>query len=120
MSTTIEPAHRAQTRPVRAARFAAAASGVVASWFTALALFTVLIEPGTTVNVFGPRPHTIGALLASDARLLSSGPGFITVWSQTPGFVRRLYAGGAWLVLPGSGKGCIALTNVRPTLAWAP
>lgn len=82
----------------------------LAGWFTALAVVTYAAEPSREVIVW-----------VSDARLaetLSNAPvsvldgqsgGFLRVRGDTPGFVRRLYASGAWMVLPAGSGGCRAL-----------
>ncbi len=96
-------------------RFIAASALVVAVWFAGLAAFTVLAEPDRNVNVFGVEPDILRALAGSNVRLLASGNGFIRVRGERAGFVRQLYAGGAWLVLPGSSVGCMAPGNPQTT-----
>jgi hypothetical protein len=83
----------------RAARFLGAALLVVL-------LATVLAEPTRKVAVFGPTEATFRALTRGDGRLVDGGSGYIIVQGQDPGFVRHLYAGGAWLVLPVITGGC--------------
>jgi hypothetical protein len=90
----------------RAARFLGAALLVVLLWFTGLTLATVLAEPTRRVAVFGPTEATLRALTRGDGRLVDGGSGYIIVQGQDPGFVRHLYAGGAWLVLPVITGGC--------------
>ncbi len=101
---TIEHAIGSSTAPPL--RFLAAASGVLTLWFCALAGFTAALEPEDTVLVFGPEPSLFRALAASDTLLVSNGTGYIRVRGRSPGFVPRLYAHGAWLVLPGTAFGC--------------
>ena len=90
----------------RIVRFVATASGVVAVWFAGLAIVTLIFEPDNNVTVFGPDRARTAAIDATDVKILTAGTGFVTVVGQQPGFVRALYAGGAWLVLPGLGRGC--------------
>jgi hypothetical protein len=90
----------------RAARFLGAALLVASLWFAGLAATTVLAEPTRRVAVFGPAETTLRALTQGDGRLVDGGNGYIIVQGQDPGFVRQLYAGGAWLVLPVIAGGC--------------
>ena len=98
-------------------RFLAAAVGALALWFCALAGFTAALEPEDTVLVFGPEPSLFRALGGSDTLLVSNGRGFIRVRGRSSGFVPRLYAGGAWLVLPGTAFGCGAAAVGTPQVA---
>lgn len=83
--------------------------GTVAAglWLVALALITAFLEPLRTVAVFGPAHHVVAALEGTDMRIRSAGTGYLVVEGDTPGFVRRLYARGALLVLPSRPAGCI-------------
>ena len=90
----------------RATRFLGAALLVTSIWFVGLAAATVLAEPTRRVAVFGPAETTLRALTRSDGRLVDGGNGYIIVQGQDSGFVRHLYAGGAWLVLPVIAGGC--------------
>ena len=90
----------------RAARFLGAALLVVSIWFAGLAAATAVAEPTRMVAVFGPAETTLRALTQGDSRLVDGGNGYIIVQGQHAGFVRHLYAGGAWLVLPVTVGGC--------------
>jgi hypothetical protein len=90
----------------RAARFLGAALLVTSLWFAGLAAATVLAEPTRRVAVFGPAETTLRALTQGEGRLVDGGTGYIIVQGQDAGFVRHLYAGGAWLVLPVITGGC--------------
>jgi hypothetical protein len=113
MSTTIDgPSIDGLPIGRRAARFVGALLLVSSIWFACLAAATVLAEPTRRVAVFGPADTTLRALTQGDGRLVDGGNGYIIVQGQDPGFVRQLYAGGAWLVLPvvvGGCRGRIAL-----------
>ena len=65
-----------------------------------MALVYVLFEPGQTAMVFGPQNKTFPAVAAADAQILSSGEGFLVVRGTRSGYVRKLYSGGAMLVMP--------------------
>ncbi|MBV8661591.1 MAG: hypothetical protein JO107_00685 [Hyphomicrobiales bacterium] len=60
------------------------------------------------VIVFGPSDVAIAAIANSDGELLTTGTGFATATSDRAGFVRRLYAQGAWFVWPALTQGCFA------------
>lgn len=79
---------------------------VVLVWMGLTALVYVLFEPGETVMVLGPQHKTLSAVADSDARVLSTGEGFIVARSDRPGYVRQLYKNGAWLVLPATEMMC--------------
>ncbi|MCC2097277.1 MAG: hypothetical protein KDJ29_10320 [Hyphomicrobiales bacterium] len=74
--------------------------GIIALWAAIMALVYVLFEPGQTVMVFGPQHKTFPAVVAADAQVLSSGEGFLVVRGNKSGYVRKLYSGGAVLVMP--------------------
>ena len=74
--------------------------GIIAVWGAVMALVYVLFEPGQTVMVFGPQNKTFPAVAAADAQILSSGEGFLVVRGTRSGYVRKLYSGGAVLVMP--------------------
>ena len=106
MSTTTE-------RPrlvTRAARFAGGAVLVMAVWFAGLAATAVMVEPTRSVVVFGPHQTTLRAVTSGSTRLVDAGTGFVIANGRDRGFVRRLYAAGAWLVLPAVSGGCRSRT----------
>jgi hypothetical protein len=102
MSTIIEPPSVER----EAGRFLGSALIVLAIWFAGLTVSTALVEPTRTVAVFGPSEAAWQALRASDSLLIGGGDGYVIVRGQRQGFVRELYGGGAWLVLPVSRGGC--------------
>ena len=90
----------------RAARFVGAGMFVTTIWFTGLAIATLVAEPTRSVVAFGPMASTLRALVGGDALMVDGGNGYMIVRGQHAGFVRALYAGGAWLVLPVTRGGC--------------
>lgn len=88
--------------------YLAATALALVLWFVGITLVTVLIEPTASVVVVGPRSMSIDAAAASDADLLEIYPGFARMRSTRAGFVRRLYAAGAWLVWPAIDGGCVS------------
>jgi hypothetical protein len=87
------------------AGFHKAAPLALAAWFGGLALLTPLAEPTRDVLVFGPTT-TIATLPSAGASLVDVAAGWARVRREEPGFVARLYASGAWLVLPAFEGGC--------------
>ena len=77
----------------------------LAVWFGGMAGLALAVDPPAVV-VFGPERNLLAAVRATDALLLSAGPGFVTARADRPGFVRKLYAGGAWFVWPIVKGGC--------------
>jgi hypothetical protein len=87
-------------------RFLLASGAVLAAWFSMVAVATVVAEPTRRVVVFAPAADAVRALARGDALILGGGTGFTIMHGSKPGFVKALYAGGAWLVLPASAGGC--------------
>ena len=83
-----------------------AGPAIILLWIGLTALAYILFEPGKTVMVFGPQRTTFAAVVEADAKVLSSGDGFLVVRGDNPGYVRKLYSGGAWLVMPTSEMMC--------------
>lgn len=86
-----------------AALLALAGAGAIAGWGAILAAGALAAQPEAVLAI-GPRD---AVLAADDAALLSAGTGWVALRPSRPGAVRRLYAGGAWLVLPVPGAGCV-------------
>jgi hypothetical protein len=77
-------------------------------WFAGLVGLTILAEPTRAVIVFTPDRHTMMATIRStDVALLDGSDRLLSVAGRSPGFVTKLYASGAWLVLPSRMSGCI-------------
>jgi hypothetical protein len=108
MSTTTDRPRFA----TRAARFTGGAVLVMAIWFAGLATAAVMVEPTRSVVVFGPQQTTFRAVTSGSTRLVDAGTGFVVVNGDSKGFVRQLYAAGAWLVLPAISGGCRSRTAV--------
>ena len=75
------------------------------AWFCGMAALACMIDPPAVV-VFGPQTATLRAATRSDALLVSAGTGFLSLRSDSHGYVRRLYANGAWFVWPVFRAGC--------------
>jgi hypothetical protein len=78
----------------------------LAAWSVLLAGVTVVAEPTPEVVIVGPAARALAALRGTDTRILDMGESYVRVRGMEPGFVRALYANGAWLVLPGRAGGC--------------
>ena len=94
------------TLPQRCGRFVGLALLVSAIWFAGLAAVVALTEPTRDVVVLGPPETSMTAVATGPSLLLDAGRSFILVRGVRDGFVRELYAGGAWLVLPAMSGGC--------------
>jgi hypothetical protein len=77
----------------------------LAFWFVGMAALACIVDPAFVI-VFGADRAPARAVAASRALLVSAGPGFVTARSDEPGYVRRLYANGAWFVWPALRAGC--------------
>jgi hypothetical protein len=100
-------------RPCAVLRFCGAAIGVLAIWMLVAGL-AAFAEPTSTVTAFGPQATLLQAVNSSDIELLNAGRGFMVVRGRTAGFVRTLYAAGAWAVLPGGIGACGAANLSAP------
>jgi hypothetical protein len=92
---------------VRRWSFVAYGVCAISVWFGGLAVAARAFEPTDAVIVIaGSKDAANASVRASDVALLDASDAFITVAGRSRGFVRDLYAAGAWLVLPVSGGGC--------------
>lgn len=77
-------------------------------WFSGLVGLTLAAEPTRSVVVIAPdRTSMMKAVTDADVRLLDGSGRMLSVTGASPGFVARLYASGAWLVLPSRTSGCV-------------
>ena len=89
----------------------AANSGVYLNFLGALFLIgggiTLLqVAMNPLVTTLGPPETSMAAVATGPSLLLDAGRTFVLVRGVRDGFVRELYAGGAWLVLPAMSGGC--------------
>ena len=85
-------------------------SGLVTAlliWFGGMGVVAYAFDPSAVI-VFAPSGTAIAAIADADGELLTTGAGFATATSDRSGFVRRLYAQGAWFVWPSLTQGCFA------------
>jgi hypothetical protein len=88
-------------------RYLRAAAIALVAWFGGLGLITVIAEPTASVAMIAPGATALRAAAASDADLLDAGRLVTRVRSERGGFVRDLYAHGAWFVWPAIDGGCL-------------
>ena len=92
---------------ISARAFAAYCAMALGAWFAGVALLTLFVEPSRMAVVIGSRHGSIMETLAASPVAVVEGKGSVfTVSGLSAGFVRELYAGGAWLVLPAVSGGC--------------
>lgn len=77
-------------------------------WVVGLCVATLFTERGQTVVVLGPSSLAFRAAARRDVAVLDGGAAYVLVRSDRAGFVRDLYANGAWLVWPAMGGGCVS------------
>lgn len=99
MRTTTDRSH------VRPLSFVACGALASVIWFGGLAVAARAFEPTDTVIVVAGSDSAALAS-AADVALLDASGAFVTVAGRSRGFVSRLYAAGAWLVLPVGSGGC--------------
>ena len=81
------------------------AAFVLTLWTGMVAAVTFATPPGVSVAIVAPSRSAIHAVIAAGGRILDAGP-FITVARfDEPGFVGKLYAAGALLVLDAENSG---------------
>jgi hypothetical protein len=103
------------TEDTRSRRYFLTALTVVTAWFGGLGVLTLLAEPSTKVVIIAPGGTALRAAIASDVDLLDSGRNYIIVRSDRNGFVRDLYANGAWFVWPAIDGGCSSSLRQVPS-----
>lgn len=81
-------------------RYGAGFAGVVLCWLVLAAGATLLLTPDdSAVAVFAPLAGGLATVAAADGLALDERGWFLFARSPDPGFVRRLYAAGAILVI---------------------
>jgi len=83
-------------------------TGLVGFWFSAMVVAMFTLDVSRNALVFGS-PTQILAGTSQDIKLLRTSRKSMVVTSSRQGYVRELYAAGAWIVLPSLNAGCLAL-----------
>jgi len=97
-------------------RIAAAIGLVACGWVVVIIALTFGSAPGKSMAIVGPSAQALAAVVKANGRVLASN-GFVTIArSDDVGFVARLYAAGALLVLDAEqAGGCSGLPPKRVT-----
>ena len=97
-------------------RIAGAIALVIGGWLAVVVTLTFGSAPGKSMAVIGPPSQTLAAIARANGRILASNDYFTIARSDDAGFVARLYAAGAVLVLDAEqAGGCTGLPPKRIT-----
>jgi hypothetical protein len=100
----------------RWSRIAGAIALVIGGWLAVVVALTFGSAPGKSMAVIGPPSQTLAAIARANGRILASNGYFTIARSDDAGFVARLYAAGALLVLDAEqAGGCTGLPPRRFT-----
>ena len=90
---------RQQHRALPLGRIAGAIALVVFGWLAVVVALTFGSAPGKSMAVVGPPSQALAAIARANGRILASNDYVTIARSDDAGFVARLYAAGALLVL---------------------
>ena len=107
--------HR-QNRARPLGRIGGAIALVVAGWLAALVALTFGSAPGKSMAVVGPPSQTLAVIARANGRILASNDYVTIARSDDAGFVARLYAAGALLVLDAEQAGGCSGLPPAPSL----
>jgi hypothetical protein len=97
-------------------RIAGAIALVVCGWLAVVIALTFGSAPGKSMAVIGPPSQTLAVIAKANGRILAASDYVTIARSEEPGFVARLYAAGALLVLDAEqAGGCSGLPPKRFT-----
>jgi len=104
-------------RPLRTiGRIAGAITLVVCGWLAVVVALTFGSAPGKSMAIIGPPSQALAAVVGANGRILASNDYVTIARSDDSGFVARLYAAGALLVLDAEqASGCGGLPPKRIT-----
>jgi hypothetical protein len=95
-------------------RIAGAIALVACGWFAVVVLLTFGSAPGKSMAIIGPPAQALAAIVKANGHILASNDYFTIARSDDTGFVIRLYAAGALLVLDAEqAGGCSGLPPKR-------
>ena len=101
-------------RGLRWGGIAAAIALVVSGWLAVVVALTFGSAPGKSMAIVGPSSQALAVIAKANGRILASNE-FVTIArSDDAGFVARLYAAGALLVLDAEQAG--GCTGLSPSL----
>ena len=95
-------------------RIAGAIALVVGGWLAVVVALTFGSAPGKSMAIVGPPSQALAAIARANGRILASNDYVTIARSDDAGFVARLYAAGALLVLDAEqAGGCSGLPPLR-------
>ena len=102
-------------RPLRTiGRIAGAITLVVCGWLAVVVALTFGSAPGKSMAIIGPPSQALAAVVRANGHILASNDYVTLARSDDAGFVARLYAAGALLVLDAEqAGGCSGLPPKR-------
>jgi len=95
-------------------RIAGAVVLVIFGWLALVIALTFGSAPGKSIAIVGPPSQALAAIAKANGRILASNDYFTVARSDDAGFVARLYAAGALLVLDAEQAG--GCTGLPPSL----
>ena len=99
-------------------RIAGAIALVACGWFAIVVALTFGSAPGKSMAIIGPPAQALAAVVKANGRILASNDYVTIARSDDAGFVARLYAAGALLVLDAEqAGGCSGLPPKRHSRA---
>jgi hypothetical protein len=105
---------RQQNRTLPPGRIAGAIALVVFGWLAVVVALTFGSAPGKSMAIVGPPTQALAAIAKANGRILASSNYVTIARSDDVGFVARLYAAGALLVLDAEqAGGCSGLPPSR-------
>ena len=109
---TTEEGQQNRTLPLR--RIVGAAALVIVGWLTVVVALTFGSAPGKSMAIVGPPSQALAAIAKANGQIVASNDYFTIARSDDAGFVSRLYAAGALLVLDAEQAG--GCTGRSPSL----
>jgi hypothetical protein len=105
---------RRQNRTLPLGRITGAIALVVFGWLAVVVALTFGSAPGKSMAVVGPPSRALAVIAKANGRILAANDYFTIARSDDAGFVARLYAAGAFLVLDAEqAGGCSGLPPSR-------
>jgi hypothetical protein len=99
---------------LRWGRIAGAIALVICGWLAVVVALTFGSAPGKSMAIVGPPSQALAVIAKANGRILASNDYFTIARSDDAGFVARLYASGALLVLDAEqAGGCSGLPPAR-------
>ena len=109
---------RQQNRTLPLGRITGAAAIVIVGWLAVVVALTFGSAPGKSMAIVGPPSQALAVVAKANGQILASNDYFTIARSEDAGFVARLYAAGALLVLDAEqAGGCSGLGPGSPLRA---